>query len=78
MRIDNNVLLLKFNEYMLKVIEAYHHQQQKVCKKSNVHAVANTNPSLCFFANMPQYVKNPTNVTLKIKLETTGTSQGSN
>jgi GTP-binding protein len=31
-------------------------------------------PQFVFFANMPQYVKEPTNVTLKIKLEKLGLS----
>jgi predicted GTPase len=66
----------KFNEYMLKVIEAYPPPATKeVCKKINVHAVANTNTPVCVFCQYATICKNPTNVTLKIKLETTGTSQ---
>jgi predicted GTPase len=65
----------KFNEYMLKVIEAIRHQLQKGSIKSILHAVANTNTPVCVFCQYATICKNPTNVTLKIKLETTGTSQ---
>jgi GTP-binding protein len=64
----------KFNEYMLKVIEAYPPPaQREICKIKYCMQLPTPTPSLCFF-NMPQYVKDPTNVTLKIKLETTGIS----
>jgi hypothetical protein len=43
------------------------HPQQKGKYVPILHAAANTNTAVCVFANMPQYVKEPTNVTLKIK-----------
>jgi predicted GTPase len=64
----------KFNEYMLKVIEAYPPPATKeVCKIKYCMQLPTPTPQFVFC----QYatICNPTNVTLKIKLETTGTSQ---
>jgi GTP-binding protein len=68
----------KFNEYMLKVIEAYPPPATKeICKKLNGMQLP-THHSLYFFANMPQYVKEPYKRYLENKIRETGIFQGSN
>jgi GTP-binding protein len=50
MKVDNNVLLLlNLTGHMLKVIEAYHHQQLRVvCKKLNVRRLPTPTPQFVF------------------------------
>jgi GTP-binding protein len=48
----------KFNEYMLKVIEAYPPPATKEICKMCMQLPTKT-PQFVFFANMPQYVKEP-------------------
>jgi GTP-binding protein len=62
----------KFNEFMLKVIEAYPPPATKEICKIKWHMQLPTNHSLYFFANMPQYVKEPYKRYLENKIRKLG------